>query len=131
MMKRIIFFLLALTLVSCSKNDLSIICVGSLDQSFLENNAIRHVSTPNLTYLYRFEDDKVFKNHYDYGFPCSENSADYIRCVIDLTLGDGSVTTISLNKQSLFVTDHILRKVPKNPNLPTSEDFSGRCEKTE
>ncbi len=127
-MKTLLFVFVCLTLVACSKkNDLSIICEGDLDKSFIENNSLRHEPTPNMTYFYRFEDDKVFKNHYEYGFPCSLNNETTIKCIIDLTLGDGSVTTITVDKKSLLVTDNILRKAPKNPSLPYSENFSGKC----
>ncbi len=130
-MKVALFLLIPMMLAACSKNEFSIVCEGTLDKSFVENQVIRHESTPNLTYFYRFNEDKVFKNHYEYGFLCSENTSEVIKCVIDLTLGDGSVTTINLNKKSFLVTDDILRKVPKNPILPISENFSGKCKKSE
>ena len=131
-MKGLFLFFLTFSLVACSsKEDLRMICEGSLDKSFIENNVVRHELIPSLTYSYRFDDDKVYKNHYEYGFPCSENTTETIKCIIDLTLGDGSVTTITVQKKSLVVTDHILRKIPKNPLLPFSENFSGKCKKTD
>jgi|GEM_PF-987096 len=127
-MKKILLLLFCFSLLACSKkNDLNIICEGSLEKLFIENNSLRPEPAENMIYLYRFADDKVFKNRYEYGFPCSENDDQHIKCIIDLTLGDGSITTITVNKKSLFVTDKVIRKKPKSPDLPYSEVFSSKC----
>ena len=130
-MKKKLLLLFCFSLFACSKkNDLNIVCEGKLEKLFIENNGLRPERSENMIYFYRFEDDKVFKNHYEYGFPCTENNDQNIKCIIDLTLGDGSVTTITVNKKSLFVNDKVIRKKPKSPDLPYSEEYSGKCKAT-
>lgn len=128
-MRLVCLLICSFFLISCAKKEsFDLVCLGNLDQSISVDQAIQHEQTPELTYFYKFKDNKVYKNHYDYGFPCSENTPQAIRCVIDLTIGDGSVTTITLDKQKLTVTDHIQRKAAKTPGLPISEDYTSTCQ---
>ena len=71
--------------------------------------------------------NKIQKNNYPYKFPCSKETDTEITCVIDFTLGDGSIETIKFNKLKNTVSDMLLRKKTA-PGFPSKESFEGFCE---
>ncbi|NBY64224.1 MAG: hypothetical protein EBQ70_08975 [Betaproteobacteria bacterium] len=129
-MRYIKFLVLAVfVLTGCAKErDLRVLCKGTLTKIEFKNNE-EIILDKNDEFLnqYQFTIDKIQKNNYPYKFPCAKETDTEITCVIDFTLGDGSVETIKFNKLKNTVSDIVLRKKTA-PGFPSKESFEGFCE---